>query len=92
MSSVQVSTTSLLKQFATELGEGELAVTSKLGATTVSRVRFKKLDFPAHADDQLGFLQSLIEQEHPTAPQILSSMYGQCLNDQAKAVNTLLGK
>lgn len=92
MTSVQVATTSLLRQFATEIAAGELAVTSKLGSSTVSRVKFKRLEFPAGHEEQLGFLKGLIELQHPTAPEILRTAYSACLSDQVKAVNSLLAQ
>lgn len=90
MSSKQVQTTSLLRQFATEMGDGEIAVTSKLGINTLSRVRFKQIDYPSVEADQVTFLRCLVTSEFPNAGLVLDGMFEQCLLDQAKAVSTLL--
>lgn len=90
MNSTQVITAPTLRQFATWIEDGELVVTSKLGASTVSRVRFKQLDYPAVQDDQACFLKGLVMRDFPVAQRVLGSMFDQCIHDQAKAVNTLL--
>lgn len=90
MASFQVSTSPLLKQYATEIGEGDLTVTSKLGNSTVSRVRFKKLQYPHGAVDQEIFLRGLVGTANPTAHVILADWFDQCIKDQARAVEQLL--
>lgn len=88
--STQVITAPTLRQFATAGGEQELIVTSKLGTSTLSRVRFKRLDYPLSASDQPAFIKELVLQEFPVAAEVLGQMFDKCISDQASAVNTLL--
>jgi hypothetical protein len=90
MKSIQVTTSPLLKQFATVLSEDELALTSKLGTNTISRVRFKSLAFPADEAEQLNFVEELIDGQHPEAKGVLKGMFPACVRDQARAVRELL--
>lgn len=88
--STQVVTGPTLRQFATWIEEGELVVTSKLGTSTLSRVRFKRLEFPHAESDQAGFLKGRVLREFPIAAHVLGGMFDQCITDQAKAVTNLL--
>lgn len=88
--STQVVTGPTLRQFATWIEDGELVVTSKLGTSTLSRVRFKRLEFPHVVSDQTGFLKARVLREFPVAADILGSMFDLCITDQAKAVSNLL--
>jgi len=90
MSSKQVSTGPTLKQFATLVDDDVLVVTSKLGTSTLSRVRFKQLEYPVQRDEQRAFLRSRVLQEYPVAESVLGEMFEQCISDQAKAVSQLL--
>ncbi len=92
MSSTQIITTTLLRQFATIVGDEEVSLTSKLGPSTVSRVRFKQMSFPAAEDDQIGFITELVEAQYPLARKSLQGMFEACISDQAKAVKELLAK
>tara|TARA_R110002124_G_scaffold128157_10_gene288644 strand:+ start:18154 stop:18456 length:303 start_codon:yes stop_codon:yes gene_type:complete len=92
MSSTQITTTALLKQFATYVESDEVTITSKLGTSTVSRVRFKRLSYPSSHNDQECFIRSLIEADYPKAQQTLQGMYDKCINDQMRAINNLLEK
>jgi hypothetical protein len=88
--SIQVVTGPTMRQFATWIQEGELVVTSKLGTSTLSRVRFKQLEFPHTHSEQAGFLRERILSEFPVAASVLGGMLEQCITDQAKAVTSLL--
>ena len=89
--STQVNTAPTLRQFATIADEHELIVTSKLGASTLSRVRFKRLEYPNAEVEQPDFLKGLVLGEYPVARDILGQMFDLCIRDQVKAVNELLG-
>lgn len=88
--SIQVSTGPLLKQFATKVGEEEVALTSKLGTTTVSRVRFKRISYPRDLATQEDFVASLVDELSPSARQELNTQFEACISDQVKALNLLL--
>jgi hypothetical protein len=88
--STQIVTGPTLRQFATWIEEGELVVTSKLGKNTLSRVRFKRLEFPHVQPDQSGFLKERVLREFPVAASVLGGMFDQCIADQAQAVSNLL--
>lgn len=88
--SKQVITGPTLRQFATVVEDDDLVVTSKLGPSTVSRVRFKRLAYPATSSEQAVFLKALVLTEYPVAMTILGKMFEQCIEDQAKAINQLL--
>lgn len=90
MASTQITTTALLKQFATMIDDDEVTLTSKLGTSTVSRVRFKSLNYPSTAEEQECFVRDLIESSYPKARQALQGMFEECISDQARAANTLL--
>lgn len=92
MNSRQIITGPTLKQFATWLDEEELEVTSKLGTSTVSRVRFRQLDYPTQHDLQLSFIRSLIQREYPVAEATLGNMFERCISDQAKVLAELLAQ
>ena len=55
--STQINTAPTLRQFATYLAEGELVVTSKLGTSTVSRVKFRQLEYPAGVGEGEAFIR-----------------------------------
>ncbi|MCF5371322.1 hypothetical protein [Pseudomonas syringae] len=88
--SKQIVTGPTLRQFATQMDDDDLVVTSKLGSSTVSRVRFKRLEYPHAVTDQAGFLKGLVCREFPGAESVLGSMFDMCIADQAKVVNALL--
>jgi hypothetical protein len=90
MSSKQITTSPTLKQFATLLNDDELIVTSKLGTATVSRVKFKQMEYPSQSDEQATFIRERVLQFYPVADRILGEMFEQCISDQAKAVSELL--
>ncbi|MPQ69263.1 hypothetical protein [Pseudomonas sp. MWU12-2323] len=90
--STQVVTGPTLRQFATWIEDGELVVTSKLGTSTLSRVKFKRLEFPFAEIDQAGFLKDRVIREFPVAAHVLGAMFDQCISDQAKAVTNLLAE
>lgn len=92
MRSVQIITSPVLRQFATIVGEGELAVTTKLGSSTVSRVKFKRMDFPSNPGEQVKFIQGRIANEYPTAETMLAGMFMRCIEDQIGAVNQLIAQ
>ncbi|MFL1449319.1 hypothetical protein ACI77O_13060 [Pseudomonas tritici] len=89
-SSTQIITAPTLRQFATSGDDQELIVTSKLGVSTLSRVRFKRLDYPRLECDQTGFIKGLVLQDYPVAAEVLGHMFDKCISDQAAAVNVLL--
>ena len=89
--SIQISTGPLLKQFATRLSADEIALTSKLGTSTVSRIRFKRLSYPNDIADQEEFVTSLVDNQNPTARQELLDQFYPSICDQVKALNLLLG-
>lgn len=88
--SMQVITGPTLRQFATLVENGELIVTSKLGSSTLSRVRFKKLQYPGSIGERTDFIKARVLQDFPVAATVLGGMFEQCISDQAKAVDTLL--
>ncbi|KQW19975.1 MULTISPECIES: hypothetical protein [Pseudomonas] len=92
MNSRQITTGPTLKQFATLLNENELEVTSKLGTSTISRVRFRQLDYPTQHDLQISFLRSRVQRDYPVAETILGCMFERCINDQAKVLAELLSQ
>lgn len=92
MNSRQITTGPTLKQFATLLNENELEVTSKLGTSTISRVRFRQLDYPTQHDLQISFLRSCVQRDYPVAETILGCMFERCINDQAKVLAELLSQ
>lgn len=92
MSSKQVNTGPTLKQFATLLSSDELVITSKLGSSTLSRVRFKQLEYPAQLDEQLAFIRHRVLHEYPVVQSVLGVMFEQCIRDQAKAVTELMAQ
>lgn len=89
--STQINTGPTLRQFATFVDGDDLVVTSKLGTSTLSRVRFKQLDYPAGKGEGAEFLKKKILSEFPVAESVLGKMFDQCVTDQAKAVRALLG-
>lgn len=90
-SSTQITTGPTLRQFATYLDEGELIVTSKLGASTISRVRFKELEYPAGSGEGADFIRQEVLRQFPAAESVLGSMFEKCITDQARAVSNLIG-
>lgn len=89
--STQISTAPTLRQFATYVEEGELIVTSKLGTSTVSRVRFRKLDYPSSIGAGVAFIREKVMSEFPAAESVLGPMFEKCITDQASAVSILIG-
>lgn len=89
--STQITSAPTLRQFATYLDAGELVVTSKLGPRTISRVRFKELDYPSGHGEGAEFLRQKVLSEFPAAVTVLGSMFDTCITDQAKAVSCLIG-
>lgn len=89
--STQINTGPTLRQFATFIEAGELVVTSKLGTSTLSRVRFKQLDYPTGSGEGADFLKERVLAEFPVAATVLGVMFDQCITDQARAVSNLLG-
>lgn len=88
--STQINTGPTLRQFATYLDESELVVTSKLGSSTISRVRFKKLDYPGNGEG-VEFIRQKVLSEFPVAESVLGHMFDTCISDQARAVSVLIG-
>lgn len=91
MTSVQVITTPLLRQYATTLDEGIIEVATKLGTTTVSRSSFSIVDYPASAEDRKGFLRGLLN-GNPAALAVLQGVAEKCLSDQMVAVQRVIGE
>ncbi|NVL50017.1 hypothetical protein F2S72_09730 [Pseudomonas syringae pv. actinidiae] len=89
--STQINTAPTLRQFATYLDEGELVVTSKLGSSTISRVRFKTLEYPSSMGERAEFIRRKVLSEYPVAESVLGNMFDLCITDQAKAVTALIG-
>lgn len=89
--STQINSGPTLRQFATYLDAVELVVTSKLGPRTLSRVRFKKLDYPASHKEGADFIREKVMSEYPAAATVLGAMFDQCIADQATAVSSLIG-
>ncbi|HDS1721558.1 hypothetical protein NPS53_08615 [Pseudomonas putida] len=89
--STQINSGPTLRQFATYLDAGELVVTSKLGPRTISRVRFKELDYPSSSGKGADFIREKVMSEFPAAATVLGAMFDQCITDQARAVNCLIG-
>ena len=89
--STQINTAPTLRQFATYLAEGELVVTSKLGTSTVSRVKFRQLEYPAGVGEGEAFIRQRVMTEFPVAETMLGPMFEICICDQARAVSSLLG-
>lgn len=90
--STQIITGPTLRQFATIVDDEDLIVTSKLGPSTLSRVRFKVIDYPTVPSEQTEFIRDKVLQEFPVVANVLGSMLEQCILDQAKAVESLLGE
>jgi hypothetical protein len=88
--SSQIITGPTLRQFATIVDDEDLIVTSKLGPSTLSRVRFKVIDYPAAPSERTEFIRDKVLQEFPIVASVLGSMLEQCILDQAKAVENLL--
>jgi hypothetical protein len=88
--SIQVITGPTLRQFATIFEHGELVVTSKLGQSTLSRVRFLARDYPADPDSRSQFIKDRVLDEFPVVAGVLGSMLDKCISDQALAVNNLM--
>ena len=87
--SIQVVTGPLLRQFATTLSDEEVVLTTKLGSSTVSRVRFKRVAFPDDPGQQLDFVEQLVDRHHPSARQEFKASFHACIADQVKAFNQL---
>lgn len=90
--STQIITGPTLRQFATIVDDEDLIVTSKLGTSTLSRVRFKLIDYPAVPSERAEFIRDKVLQEFPVVANVLGGMLEQCILDQAKAVESLLGE
>jgi hypothetical protein len=88
--SSQIITGPTLRQFATIVDDDDLIVTSKLGPSTLSRVRFKVVDYPAVPADRTEFIREKVLQEFPVVANVLGGMLEQCIIDQARAVESLL--
>ncbi|AGL46122.1 MULTISPECIES: hypothetical protein [Pseudomonas] len=91
MDSFQITTSPLLRQFATRLDPRTIQVTTKLGVATIIRADFDPVSFPADEDLQEDFLRDLINRANPGALELLNQSLGKCLGDQAKAIRQVLG-
>ena len=91
MDSFQISTSPLLRQFATRLDPQTIQVTKKLGVAPIIRADFDKKEFPSDQDLQEDFLRDLISRANPGASHLLDQSFDKCLGDQAKAVREVLG-
>lgn len=91
MDSFQISTSPLLRQFATRLDPHTIQVTTKLGVATIIRADFDQKAFPSDQDLQEDFLRDLISRANPGASHLLDQSFDKCLGDQAKAVREVLG-
>lgn len=92
MTSVQVITTPLLRQYATTLDDGMIEIATKLGSTTVSRSSFSVVNYPASAEDRMDFLRGLLLNANPTALTVLQGVAEKCLSDQMEAVQRVIGE
>lgn len=91
MDSFQISTSPLLRQFATRLDPQTIQVTTKLGVATIIRADFDQKAVPSDQDLQEDFLRDLISRANPGASHLLDQSFDKCLGDQAKAVREVLG-
>lgn len=89
-SSTQIITGPTLRQFATIVDDEDMIVTSKLGVSTLSRVRFKMVDFPSAPGDRADFIKERVLSEYPVVANVLGGMLDQCILDQARAIESLL--
>ena len=55
-------------------------------------MRFKLIDYPAVPSERTEFIRGKVLQEFPVVANVLGSMLEQCILDQAKAVESLLGE
>ncbi|HHH9441227.1 TPA: hypothetical protein ACP32N_003164 [Pseudomonas aeruginosa] len=90
MDSIQITTSPLLRQFATRIDLHTIQVTTKLGVATIIRADFDQGAFPSDQDLQEDFLRDLISRANPGAPVLLNQSFDKCLGDQAKAVREML--
>lgn len=88
--SIQVRTTPLLRQFAIEVGDGMIEVTTKLGPQTLSRATFATVEYPVEPGLREPFLRSLALLANPQLPTILKDKVEICIADQVQAVERFL--
>ncbi|MBM3105682.1 hypothetical protein IIE18_11075 [Pseudomonas sp. V1] len=91
MASIQISTSPLLRQFATRIDPQTIQLTTKLGVATIIRADFAPDAFPSDVDLQADFLRDLITRANPGALDLLEQSINQCLGDQARAIRAVLG-
>lgn len=90
MTSVQVMTTPLLRQFATKMDTGFIEVATKLGPSTISRSTFAQADYPSDESLRRAFLMELVHHSNPLAAAILKGAMAACIADQAVAIEKVL--
>lgn len=90
MTSSQILTTTLLRQYATSCPGDRIQVSTKLGTVTLVRADFPQANFPTDEVLQAAFLRDLMEQANPCALSVLKGSAGQCLEDQARAVRQVI--
>jgi hypothetical protein len=90
--SIQIRTSPLLRQFATEIRPGMIEVTTKLGPETLSRATFATVDYPSELDQREPFLRTLALRANPQFPGILQDKVDLCIEGQAQAVQQVLAR
>lgn len=91
MQSIQINTAPLIRNFATQIDDGCIQVTTKLGTQTLVRAAFARSTFPSEADLQPAFLADLISRTSPGGVALLKDIAERCIEDQCTAIRQLLG-
>jgi hypothetical protein len=90
MQSIQINTAPLIRNFATQIDNGRIQVTTKLGTQTLVRAAFARATFPSDVDLQTAFLADLVSRASPGATALLKDIAEQCIADQCAAVRQLI--
>lgn len=90
MQSIQINTAPLIRNFATQIDNGRIQVTTKLGTQTLVRAAFARATFPSDEDLQTAFLADLVSRASPGATALLKDIAEQCIADQCAAVRQLI--